>query len=713
MKRLGKFAALFTAITIAFTGCNAPNESAPESSAAPTQTAEALPTAETAEPETAAPETNETAPAAISMDSEKELVTYSEPDEGHVFVDFDYIENAEGITDPEQAGEWLDKALETLQESEYYKALADFDPSEDICDNFDPEEYFDDNWNPAPRFERAFTEDFDGDGDEESFVVLTMPARSYPSSVWWVRYFLIYVGNSCTKSYECLPEIFGYHILDYGVCKQLIVYTGGLGVETGSTIYGVKDGVSDILYSFRGGYNKVDCFLSGFGHQGGGDFMYYDTAAKEYRAIDGKEMTFEEAFAMDTSGSLSEEKRRNFVEGKMLDTEVVIIGEKYYCFDYGLFGTGEPYTYENGTFTKCESGTVRISRGWTYDINHVEDINYDEAAASMLTPAQAREKAKNGYLTYSQPDEGHVFVDFDYIENAEGITDPEQAGDYLSKALEVLKKTEEYKAFEEYVRSEDYDSSQFSEYVKDGYPVPQFKRAFIDDFDNNGTNEAFITFDFPTLYDGQIYGKVRCFTIYVGVNNTQICEIWSGSTYTSGVLQYDIIDYGLCKQLVIHTSGLGVEQTGAIFGVDNDMPENLFNLRSGYEKVDCFLSAIGWQSSGCFMYYDTAAKEYRAIKGKDLDSRDVLAMDTTGSLDKFKDNGDMLPAEAVLIGGKYYVLNYEIMDIGTPFIYENGEFIEQSGCYVRNCHLKMTSVEDIDYDAAVTSMLTPAQAALL
>ena len=713
MKRLGKFAALFTAITIAFTGCNAPNESDPELSEAPTQTAEAVPTAETAEPQTTAPETKETAPAAMSTDSEKELVTYSEPDEGHIFVDFDYIEDAEGITDPEQAGEWLDKALETLQESEYYKALADFDPSEDICDNFDPEEYFDDNWNPAPRFERAFTEAFDGDGDEESFVVLTMPARSYPNSVWWVRYFLIYVGNSCTKSYECLPEIFGYHILDYGVCKQLIVYTGGLGVETGSTIYGVKDGVSDILYSFRGGYNKVDCFLSGFGHQGGGDFMYYDTAAKEYRAIDGKEMTFEEAFAMDTSGSLSEEKRRNFVEGKMLDTEVVIIGEKYYCFDYGLFGTGEPYTYENGTFTKCESGTVRISRGWTYDINHVEDINYDEAAASMLTPAQAREKAKNGYLTYSQPDEGHVFVDFDYIENAEGITDPEQAGDYLSKALEVLKKTEEYKAFEEYVRSEDYDSSQFSEYVKDGYPVPQFKRAFIDDFDNNGTNEAFITFDFPTLYDGQIYGKVRCFTIYVGVNNTQICEIWSGSTYTSGVLQYDIIDYGLCKQLVIHTSGLGVEQTGAIFGVDNDMPENLFNLRAGYEKVDCFLSAIGWQSSGCSTYYDTAAKEYRAIKGKDLDIRDVLAMDTTGSLDKFKDNDDMLPAEAVLIGGKYYVLNYEFMDIGTPFIYENGKFIKQSGCYVRNCHLKMTSVEDIDYDAAVTSMLTPAQAALL
>ena len=106
MRRFGKFAALFTAIAIAFTGCNAPNESAPELSAAPTRTAEAVPAAETAERETDALETKETAetletvPAAVSADGEKELVTYSEPDEGHVFVDFDYIKNAEGITDP-------------------------------------------------------------------------------------------------------------------------------------------------------------------------------------------------------------------------------------------------------------------------------------------------------------------------------------------------------------------------------------------------------------------------------------------------------------------------------------------------------------------------------------------------------------------------------------------------------------------------------------
>lgn len=339
-----------------------------------------------------------------------------------------------------------------------------------------------------------------------------------------------------------------------------------------------------------------------------------------------------------------------------------------------------------------------------------------ETAETLETvPAAVSADGEKELVTYSEPDEGHVFVDFDYIKNAEGITDPKLAGDYLNKALEALKETEEYKAFEEYVRSEDYDGSQFSEYVKDGYPVPQFKSAFIDDFDNNGTNEAFITFEFPTpyYYDEQIYGETRYFTVYAGVNNAKICEIWSGSACSSEISQYDIIDYGLCKQLIIYTIGFGVETTGAIFGVDNDMPENLFNLRAGYEKVDCFLSAIGWQSSGCFMYYDTAAKEYRAIQGKDLDIRDVLAMDTTGALDQFRDNGDMFQAEAVLIGGKYYVLDHGFMEIGTPFIYENGEFIEQSDCYVRNCHISMNSIEYIDYDAAVASMLTHAQAALL
>ncbi len=123
----------------------------------------------------------------------------------------------------------------------------------------------------------------------------------------------------------------------------------------------------------------------------------------------------------------------------------------------------------------------------------------------------------------------------------------------------------------------------------------------------------------------------------------------------------------------------------------------------------------GWQSAGCLMYYYTAAKEYRAIQGKELNFRYVLALDTKCALDRFREDSSEYigPVTATLIGGKYYVLEQGIMDIGTPFTYENGVFAEQSDCYVRNCHISMNSIEYIDYDAAVASMLTPAQAALL
>ncbi|MDE7194470.1 MAG: hypothetical protein K2O14_10920 [Oscillospiraceae bacterium] len=319
-----------------------------------------------------------------------ETITDSKPDEGHVFVDFEYIENAEGITDPEKAGEWLDRALEALWETENYKTFEEYVQSED----FDREkfaDYVDENGNPAPRFEHAFIEDFDGNNTEEAFVVVTMPVILPYFDYWKVRYFLIYTGDSNTKLFERLPQIFGYDILDYGVCKQLVVYTGGLGVETGSTIYGVSGDVPDVLYSFRGSYQKVDCFLSAaWGWQGSGDFMYYDTAAKEYRAIMGRDMSFDDWFAMDTSGSIDEEKRNELVSNPLSDSKVIVIGGKYYCVYYGWMDTGEPYTYENGVFTYLgvDSG-IRISKGYTFRINCIEDIDYDAAVASMLTPAQA------------------------------------------------------------------------------------------------------------------------------------------------------------------------------------------------------------------------------------------------------------------------------------------------------------------------------------
>lgn len=388
MRRLGKFAALFMAIAIAFTGYNAPNESAPELSAAPEQTAEAVPTAETAEPETAAPETRETAetaeaaPAAISADSEQGSVTYSEPDAGNIFVDFDYIENAEGITDPEQAGEWLDKALEALKETEEYKAFEEYVRSEDFdAKNF--AEYADGNGNPVPHFERAFIEDFDNNGEKEAFVFIKILMET---DIWdnlprVPRIFLLFADNDGAEVLDSYHEIYEYELLNYGACVQLMLCSKGLiGNDRSSVIFDVVDGNPVKLYELRGGYRKVDCFLSAYSSHGASDFMYYDTAAHEYRAIKGRELDVREVLAMDTTGSLDVYKDKY--------PAVTLIGGKYYCFNSGYLIVSKPNVFNNGRFTECDNGVV-MSTGEIYDIDFVEDIDYDAAVASMLTPAQA------------------------------------------------------------------------------------------------------------------------------------------------------------------------------------------------------------------------------------------------------------------------------------------------------------------------------------
>ena len=56
--------------------------------------------------------------------------------------------------------------------------------------------------------------------------------------------------------------------------------------------------------------------------------MYYDTAAKEYRAIMGKDLSFDDWFAMATSGGIDEEKRNKLVNNPLPDSKVIVISGK-------------------------------------------------------------------------------------------------------------------------------------------------------------------------------------------------------------------------------------------------------------------------------------------------------------------------------------------------------------------------------------------------
>ena len=93
------------------------------------------------------------------------------------------------------------------------------------------------------------------------------------------------------------------------------------------------------------------------------------------------------------------------------------------------------------------------------------------------------------------------------------------------------------------------------------------------------------------------------------------------------------------------------------------------------------------------------APRYQAIQGKELSPETVKAMDKGGRLGEVR--------SAVLIGGKYYIIN-----TNSVYTYENGEFVKSDKKVRASATPDLTgdalnTLADIDYSKAVSSMITP------
>lgn len=93
------------------------------------------------------------------------------------------------------------------------------------------------------------------------------------------------------------------------------------------------------------------------------------------------------------------------------------------------------------------------------------------------------------------------------------------------------------------------------------------------------------------------------------------------------------------------------------------------------------------------------APQYQAIQGKELSPETVKAMDKGGRLGEVR--------SAVLIGGKYYIIN-----TNSVYTYENGEFVKSDKKVRASATPGLTgdalnTLADIDYSKAVSSMITP------
>ncbi|MDE5576765.1 MAG: hypothetical protein K2J11_05210 [Oscillospiraceae bacterium] len=623
--------------------------------------------------ETSAETTTETeAPA--GNDTEPE---YAEVSAGNEFIDFEFIENYQGTTD---IGDLANKAVDFLKTTDFYaesiKNISEFSDgefSDYIVDDV-----------IVPKFNIAYPNDYDGDGKTETFIMVDMPYKTSIMNV--TRNFLIFADSN--ENMEVLSDFSFFdpnsaQLLNYGKYKQIVIGAYGVvGADDHTLLLGVSNGKAKTLYSGRISFFKSDCFVCTFGWQGSGDFMYFDTAANEYRTIVGKSMTIDEIKAMDKDLTLKEYYDWYDENGYAI---FVFIGEKYYNAALGPMDIGSFYTYEDGKFVLSNAAVRRSSND--YELKKVIGIDIDKAVAEMKPPVEP----------YAKVSEDNVFIDYKFIEDYQGTTD---IGVLAAGAVEFLTESEYYAESTENIG--EFTDEKFKKYFDEsGNILPRLQTAYPEDYDGDGSTETFIIVDMPYMIGTP---TERSFLIFADSRGemTLLNDV-------SAIYPTTLLDYGDFKQITFGGKGVvGMDDHTLLYGVVNGKAKNLCGIRGEFYKKDCFLSTFGAQSTGAFMYYDTVACEYRAIAGEDIPIEKIKEMDTTNALSEFYewlDEYGSLYAE--LIGGRYYVIIQDAMDTGTVYLYENGEFIQTEDCkYVRDSHYGGIDniVLDIDITKAIAEM---------
>lgn len=293
-----------------------------------------------------------------------------------------------------------------------------------------------------------------------------------------------------------------------------------------------------------------------------------------------------------------------------------------------------------------------------------------------------------------------VFVDYKFKENPDVITDKNALGEVYDKALKALKATNEYKNFVDNFSLDahmGFIRQQTEDFLENGVPTPIFKSAYTDDLDRDGKNESFVLISMakPMGNEDERWGE-RDFLVYVGDSADVICDYY-GAKFDA------VLDYGSAKQVIVRSEGWnGNDCLSNIWGVVGGKVKNLYGGRLDFTKTDCFLYSGGQNFIGDFAVYDTVNNEYLAIQGKELSPENVKVMDKNGTLKEVH--------SAVLVGGKYYIIN-----TNGVYTYENGEFVKSDKKVRASATPSLTgdalnTLADIDYDKAVSSIITPEEA---
>lgn len=384
--------------------------------------------------------------------------------EDMTFTDFAFIEYYKGS---KQEDETSKKAIEFLKTTEEYAQSQKYS---DLYKESYPE-YFDKNGVIIPKLHESYTEDYDGDGRDETFLLIDMP-YSYddPNTKFSEVYsFLIFIGsdgNAELADYNC--GIYTPQLLDYGYNKQLVIGgTGSCGAESRMDIWTVRDGKAASIFGLRGSLYKQDCFVSSFGWQSSGGVMIFDPEKVMYIPVDGVPCDKEEIIRMDkdkTIEMLYDEKYSDWCN-------VSLIGGKYYCAEMGVMDSGSIYTYSNGHFVLEKNSYIRNDHTFFDDepgyANEVfVDFDYDKVTSEMTA-------VKAEMPTYSVDDINEYLAEWLKEDYAEFISD-----DSRTYTADEVKITAFYGIYGEFyaVRMSPYDDKV----LLNGYERSSEKKVFWD-----------------------------------------------------------------------------------------------------------------------------------------------------------------------------------------------------------------------------------------
>ncbi len=390
------FLSVLAVLCAAMTACTAANDGENNVSETESVTAEVSAEITSAMTETAVEttslstvETSETT-ALTTAETSETAVTEKAPEkisvkaEDMTFTDFAFIEYYKGS---KQEDETSEKAIEFLKTTEEYAQSQKYS---DLYKESYPE-YFDENGVIIPKLHESYTEDYDGDGREETFLLIDIPYSNYintddPSDSFSAVYsFLIFIGNDGnTELLDHNCSLYYTEFIDYGCNKQLVVGgSGSCGAEDHTIIWTVRDGKALCLYAFRGGVYKQDCFISVFGWQSSGGVMIFEPEKVMYIPVDGIPCDKEEIIRMDTDKNIE-----MFYEDLGEYSYVSLIGGKYYCVSNGFIDYGTIYTYSDGHFVLEKNSYIRNDHTYFDDepgyANEVlVDFDYDKVTSGM------------------------------------------------------------------------------------------------------------------------------------------------------------------------------------------------------------------------------------------------------------------------------------------------------------------------------------------